>query len=105
MMVLVLERVPVGLRGELSRWLLELRAGVFVGQVSALVRDLLWETCCQESKGGAAVLIYRTDNEQGFTFRLWGEPSYYPEEFEGLLLTRRPAKAAAGSGKEVADGQ
>jgi CRISPR-associated protein Cas2 len=105
MMVLVLERVPVGLRGELSRWLLEVRAGVFVGQVSALVRDLLWEMCCQQSKGGAAVLVYRTDNEQGFTFRLWGEPSYYPEEFEGLLLTRRPAKVEGAKGAAIGEGE
>ena len=41
MIVIALERVPVGLRGELSRWLLELRPGVFVGKVSALVRDLM----------------------------------------------------------------
>ncbi len=94
MMVLVLERAPTSMRGELTRWMLELRAGVFVGSVSALVRDLLWEQACQDSKGGSAVLIYSTDNEQGFTFRLWGAPSYYPEEFEGLLLTRRPSLPA-----------
>ena len=33
MIVLILERVPVGLRGELTRWLLEAKAGVFVGKV------------------------------------------------------------------------
>ena len=49
--------VHVGLRGELSRWLLELRAGVFVGKVSALVRDLLWEEVCQKSQGGSALLL------------------------------------------------
>ncbi|MFN0095624.1 MAG: type I-E CRISPR-associated endoribonuclease Cas2e [Dehalococcoidia bacterium] len=92
MIVVVLERVPVGLRGELTRWLLELRAGVFVGTVNALVRDLLWEQVCQKAEGGSAVLVFNTDNEQGFTFRLWGAPSYWPEEFEGLLLTRRPLK-------------
>ena len=91
-MVMVLERVPPSLRGELTRWLLELRAGVFVGDVSAIVRDLLWDETCQKAKGGAGLLIYSTDNEQGFTFRLWGAPSYWPEEFDGLLLTRRPAK-------------
>jgi CRISPR-associated protein Cas2 len=96
MIVLVLERVPTGLRGELTRWLLELRAGVFVGEVNALVRDLLWEDVCKRTKGGSGVLIYPTDNEQGFTFRLWGMPSYWPEEFEGLLLTRRPSSEARG---------
>jgi CRISPR-associated protein Cas2 len=90
--VLILERVPVGLRGELTRWFLELRAGVFVGTVNAMVRELLWNEICQKAGGGAALLIFRTDNEQGFSFRLWGEPSYYPEEFEGLLLMRKPGR-------------
>jgi CRISPR-associated protein Cas2 len=91
MIVLTLERVPVGLRGELSRWLLELRAGVFVGKVSALVRDLLWEEVCQKTKGGSAILVYPADTEQGFAFRLWGTPSYWIEDFEGLWLIRKPA--------------
>jgi CRISPR-associated protein Cas2 len=43
MVVLVLERVPVSLQGELTRWLLEPRAGVFVGNIPAGVRDRLWE--------------------------------------------------------------
>ena len=43
MVVLVLERVPTSLRGELTRWMLEPKAGVFVGTMSALVREQLWE--------------------------------------------------------------
>ena len=35
MTVLILERVPATLRGELSRWMIEPRTGVFVGKVSA----------------------------------------------------------------------
>ncbi len=46
MIVLILEKVPTSLRGELTRWLLELKAGVFVGKVSAMVRDRLWEHVC-----------------------------------------------------------
>ncbi len=53
MMVLVLERVPPSLRGELTRWLLELRAGVFVGTVSALVRERLWQLACERMGEGA----------------------------------------------------
>ena len=45
-MVMLLERVSPGLRGELTRWLLELKAGVFVGRVSAMVRERLWATAC-----------------------------------------------------------
>lgn len=93
MTVLILERVPRGLRGELSRWMIEPRAGVFLGNVSAMVRNKLWELACDGAEGGSAVMLYSTDNEQHYAFRLWGAPSYYPEDFEGLLLVRRPAKS------------
>lgn len=86
MMVLIVERVPAGLRGELSRWLLEPKAGVFVGRVSAMVRDRLWERACKGAAGGAVMLIWRVKNEQGFDFRLWGDASRTITDWEGLKL-------------------
>ena len=86
MMVLILERVPVGLRGELTRWLLEPKAGVFVGKVSALVREKLWERACANLAGGAGMLIYSADTEQGFAMRFWGKTSHPVVDFDGLLL-------------------
>ncbi|GIW10796.1 MAG: hypothetical protein KatS3mg061_1853 [Dehalococcoidia bacterium] len=50
-----------------------------------------------EGAGAVGVLIYPMDTEQGFTYRVWGEPSYVPEEFDGLMLVRRLAKAGKGS--------
>ena len=35
MLVLIVENVKPTLRGELSRWLFEIKAGVFTGRVSA----------------------------------------------------------------------
>ncbi len=90
MLLLMLERVPRGMRGELSRWMIEPRANVFLGNVSAMVREKLWEMACLESKGGSAFMVYSTNNEQGFAWRIWGAPSYVPEDYEGLLLVRRP---------------
>lgn len=92
MVFLMLERVPRGMRGELSRWMIEPRANVFVGDVSAMVRDRLWAMACQDSRGGSAFMLFTTNNEQGFAWRVWGAPSYVPEDFEGLLLVRRPAQ-------------
>ena len=88
MVVLILERVPVGLRGELTRWMLEPRAGVFVGQISALVRDRLWGKVENSLKGGSAVLVHSTNNEQGFAIRVRGEPSRAVVDFEGLSLIK-----------------
>jgi CRISPR-associated protein Cas2 len=90
MIVLILERVSPSLRGELTRWLLEPRAGVFIGTVSALVRDKLWELVCQRAGGGGGLLAYNTDNEQGFALRLWGDTTRLVRDFEGLSLVTAP---------------
>jgi CRISPR-associated protein Cas2 len=63
---------------------------VFVGRVSALVRDLLWEKVCREGRDGSALLIHTAPKEQGFALRLWGEPRRRVEDFEGLFLIRIP---------------
>ena len=88
MTVIVLERVPVSLRGELTRWMLELRPGVFVGKISALVRDKLWEQVCGGMRGGAGTLVYTSDAEQGFTMRFWGETARSIVDFDGLALVQ-----------------
>lgn len=88
MAVLIIERVPPGLRGELSRWFLEPKAGVFVGRVSAMVRDRLWEKACRQAKEGGCVILYTSNNEQGFQIRSWGRTARSIEDFEGLFLVR-----------------
>ena len=52
MVVMIMESVPIGLRGELSRWLIEPHPGVFLGHLTAMVRDLLWERACAASREG-----------------------------------------------------
>ncbi len=86
MVVFILEKVPASLRGELTRWTLELKAGVFVGSVSAMVRNLLWEKICLSAKDGGATLIHSMDNEQGFAVQMYGDTSRRIVDFEGLWL-------------------
>lgn len=88
MVVILLEKVPASLRGELSRWMVEPKTGVFVGKLSAMVRDRLWERVCEGTKGGSGILVHATDNEQGYAFRLHGTPSREVVDFEGLSLIR-----------------
>ena len=88
MTIFVLERVSASLRGELTRWLLEPKTGVFVGRPSALVRDKLWEMICDKLKNGAGLLITQAANEQGFTIRSVGDTSRTVIDIEGLLLIR-----------------
>jgi len=74
----------------LTRWLLEVRAGVFVGTCSGMVRERLWRHIEQDlGDEGAAVLVYSADNEQGFVVEVLGDPSYHVGDFEGLQLVRR----------------
>ena len=87
---MVLESAPASVRGELTRWMLELHPGVFVGNISALVREKLWQEVCGKLNGGAGILVHNAANEQGFAIRFWGSPSRIIEDFEGLLLVRRP---------------
>lgn len=64
MIVVVLTACPVGLRGDLTRWLLEIAPGVFVGHVTARVRERLWERIVELVKGGRAIMVYSARNEQ-----------------------------------------
>jgi CRISPR-associated protein Cas2 len=91
--VLLVERAPRGMRGELSRWLIEPRTGVFVGNISALVRDKLWTLVTREPPPVAGMLICGARNEQRFTIRTHGDPSREIVDFEGLLLVRIPTTA------------
>lgn len=86
MVVMVLEKVPKSLKGELSRWLLEVQTGVFVGKVSATVRDLLWHKCIEKSAGGRCCQVWRTNNEQGYSLRLAGDSTRSLVDFDGLML-------------------
>jgi len=85
-----LTECPPHLRGELTRWLIEIRPHVYVGHVNARVRDQLWEKACRELKGGSAVQIWNSPAEQGFTARSWGAPDYVLRDFEGIILIERP---------------
>ena len=101
MLVMVLETVPVGLRGELTRWLIEPHPGVFVGHVSALVRDRLWLKCCKDLQGGGVVQIWSMNNEQRFTLRTFGTTRRQVVDYDGLQLIRLPVNPDAAAATAV----
>ncbi len=101
LVVMVLERVPPSVRGELTRWMIEPQAGVFVGTLSALVRDKLWEKVEKVLGDGGAMQLWSTNNEQGFGVRTAGRTRREIEESDGLELVRmRPRSEAKGGGEE-----
>ena len=88
MVVLILEKVPSSLRGEISRWMIEPKTGVFVGKLSAAVRDRLWEKAENAARGGAGMLINSSKAEQGFSMRTFGDTSRDIVNMENLWLVR-----------------
>ena len=90
MVVMILEKVPASLRGELTRWLVEPHPGVFVGHVNARVRDKLWDKCCRARRAGGVFQAWSTNNEQRFKMRSAGETRRDVVDWDGLELIRVP---------------
>lgn len=86
MVVVVTENVPPRLRGRLAVWLLEVRAGVYVGNVSRKVREMLWTQCDALREEGNVVIAWATSTESGFDFQTMGSSRRVPVDFDGLRL-------------------
>ena len=86
MLVIVLENAPPRLRGRLAIWLLEIRAGVYVGNYSRRLREHMWEQVEQGIEDGNAVIAWRTNNEAGFDFVTIGKNRRIPTEMDGARL-------------------
>ena len=86
MLVIVLENSPPRLRGRLAIWLLEIRAGVYVGNYSAKVRDYIWNQVEKGIEEGNAVMAWRTNNEAGFDFKTLGTNRRIPVDLDGVKL-------------------
>ncbi len=90
MTVIILTAVPPsGLRGHLTRWLMEVAPGVYVGRISARVRDALWDIILEMVRDGRALMVFSARNEQGLEIRNHGH-SWEPVDIEGITLMRRP---------------
>ena len=90
MIVVTLTDCPPRLRGDLSKWLLEINTGVYVGQVNARVREELWKRICENLPRGRATMVYSANNEQRMAFHIHNT-TWQPVDYEGLTLIRRPA--------------
>ena len=88
-------------RGHLTRWLVEVAPGVFVGNPSRRVRDNLWPVLADRIADGQAVMIEPADNEQGWSFRTAGRHRWHPVDLDGLILVGRPRRQSATSARVV----
>ena len=86
MLVIVLENAPPRLRGRLAVWLLEVRAGVYVGSYSRKVRETIWQQVEEGIEDGNVVMVWKTSAESGFEFVTLGANRRLPAEFDGVRL-------------------
>ena len=86
MLVIVVENAPARLRGRLALWLLEIRAGAYVGKVSKRVREMIWGTVAQGLEDGNALMTWSTNSESGFDFLTLGLNRRTPVELDGAKL-------------------
>ncbi|MCC4309070.1 type I-E CRISPR-associated endoribonuclease Cas2 [Alcanivorax marinus] len=86
MLVVVTENVPPRLRGRLAVWLLEIRAGVYVGDVSKRIREMIWEQAKELVEEGNVAFCWATNTESGFDFQTCGQNRRIPVDHDGLRL-------------------
>ncbi|EIC19429.1 type I-E CRISPR-associated endoribonuclease Cas2e [Thiorhodovibrio frisius] len=86
MLVIATENVPPRLRGRLAVWLLEIRAGVYIGDPSKRLREFIWQQLLEGVEQGNAVMAWSTNTESGYDFATIGENRRVPVDFDGLRL-------------------
>jgi CRISPR-associated protein Cas2 len=88
MLVIAVENAPPRLRGRLSLWLAEVRAGVYVGVFSRKVRERIWSEVVAMIGDGNAVIVWSAPTDSGFAFDAVGENRRQSVDFDGLSLVR-----------------
>lgn len=98
MVVIATAAVPDRVRGALTRWMIEPKAGLYVGTLSARVREELWEVVEESLGEGSAVCIHPADNEQRFLVRTAGPQRREVVDYEGMQLVQMNPEELLGAG-------
>jgi CRISPR-associated protein Cas2 len=98
MMVVVVENAPPRLRGRLAVWLLEIRAGVYIGNYSVKTREMIWREVSDAIEDGNAVMAWAVPNDAGFSFETCGRNRRVPVDLDGFRLVQFQPRQAASAG-------
>ena len=93
MTIIVLTNCPPKLRGDMTKWMAEINTGVYVGKLSARVREELWKRICENVKSGQATMVFPSDGEQRMDFRVHNT-TWEIVDFDGIKLMRKPSPEA-----------
>ena len=88
MLVIAVNNAPPRLRGRLAVWLLEIRAGVYVGHYSKKIREMLWDQVRANIREGDAIMAWSRPNDLGYDFDTCGVNRRMPVDKEGMKLVR-----------------
>ena len=88
MLVIVVNNAPPRLRGRLAVWLLEIRAGVYVGDYSRRTREMIWRQVQEQIGDGDAIMAWAVPNDAGYDFDTCGDNRRVPVDLDGLKLVR-----------------
>jgi len=66
--------------------MVELRSGVYAGNYSVRVRDMIWDQVISGIGKGNAVMAWHTPNDAGFDFETVGINRRIPREMDGIKL-------------------
>lgn len=97
MLVIAVNNAPPRLRGRLAVWLLEIRAGVYVGHYSRKTREMIWNQVRSEIENGDAIIAWAASNDAGYDFDTCGENRRTPVDLDGMKLVRFLLVPADGS--------
>lgn len=94
MLVIVVENAPPRLRGRLAVWLLEVRAGVYIGSYGRRECEMIWGQVCAYIEDGNGVIAWAAPNDAGFEFDTCGKNRRVPVDLDGLRLVAFGPEAA-----------
>ncbi|QHI95197.1 type I-E CRISPR-associated endoribonuclease Cas2 [Aristophania vespae] len=101
MLVIVVENAPPRLRGRLAVWLLEIRAGVYIGSYGKKVRHMIWQQVCAYIENGNGVIAWSAPNDAGFEFDTCGANRRVPVDFDDLKLVAFGPESALPSEMDI----
>ncbi|MBU2986774.1 type I-E CRISPR-associated endoribonuclease Cas2 [Saccharophagus degradans] len=84
--VVITENIPPRLRGRLAVFMIEARAGVYLGNLSKRTREKIWQYIDVDIEEGSAVLAWATNSESGFEFQTLGANRRKAIDWDGLML-------------------
>lgn len=89
--MIMLERLTNSQRGEISLLAIEIKPGVFVANINARVREKLWQKICMKWDLDA-LMVYSSNNEQGYQILSNGDPSREVIDLDGITLLARTCR-------------